>query len=50
MSLDRDAPVTRTVQPPSAGRVVALPRVGALFRNGLSSGAVCILDACGRET
>jgi putative transposase len=30
MSLDRDAPVARAVQPPSAGRVVALPRVGGL--------------------
>jgi putative transposase len=30
MSLDCDAPVARAVQPPSAGRVVALPRVGGL--------------------
>ena len=30
ISLDRDAPVARAVQPPSAGRVVALPRVGGL--------------------
>jgi transposase InsO family protein len=30
MSLDRDAPVARAVQPPSAGRVVAFPRVGGL--------------------
>jgi transposase InsO family protein len=30
MSLDRDAPVARAVQPPSGGRVVALPRVGGL--------------------
>src|SRR5258708_13182052 len=30
MSLDRDAPVARAVQPPSAGRVGALPRVGGL--------------------
>jgi transposase InsO family protein len=30
MSLDCDAPVARAVQPPSGGRVVALPRVGGL--------------------
>jgi transposase InsO family protein len=30
MSLDRDAPVARADQPPSAGKVVALPRVGGL--------------------
>ncbi|HXN34265.1 MAG TPA: integrase core domain-containing protein [Polyangiaceae bacterium] len=30
MSLARDAPVARAVQPPSGGRVVALPRVGGL--------------------
>jgi putative transposase len=30
MSLDRDAPDARAVQPPSGGRVVALPRVGGL--------------------
>jgi hypothetical protein len=30
MSLGRDAPVARAVQPPSGGRVVALPRVGGL--------------------
>jgi putative transposase len=30
MSLDRDAPVARAVQPPSGGRLVALPRVGGL--------------------
>ncbi len=30
MSLDRDAPVARAVQPPSGGRVVALRRVGGL--------------------
>jgi len=30
MSLDRDAPVSRTVEPPSAGRVVAFPRVAGL--------------------
>jgi transposase InsO family protein len=30
MSLDRDAPVARAVQPPSRGRVVAPPRVGGL--------------------
>ncbi len=28
MSLDRDAPVARSVQPPSGGKVVSLPRVG----------------------
>ncbi len=28
MSLDRDAPVARAVQPPSGGKVVSLPRVG----------------------
>jgi transposase InsO family protein len=30
MSLDRDAPVARALQPTSGGRVVALPRVGGL--------------------
>ena len=30
MSLGRDAPIARAVQPPSGGRVVALPRVGGL--------------------
>jgi putative transposase len=30
MSLDRDAPVERAVQPPSGGRVVSVPRVGGL--------------------
>ena len=30
MSLGRDAPLSRAVQPPSRGRVVALPRVGGL--------------------
>jgi transposase InsO family protein len=30
MSIDRDAPVARAVEPPSAGDVVALPRVGGL--------------------
>jgi transposase InsO family protein len=30
MSLGRDAPVARAVQPPSGGRVVELPRVGGL--------------------
>jgi putative transposase len=30
MSLDGDAPVTRAIEPPIAGRVVALPRVGGL--------------------
>jgi transposase InsO family protein len=32
MSLDWDSPVSRAVQPPSQGRVVALPRVGGLHR------------------
>ena len=30
MSLGRAAPLSRAVQPPSGGRVVALPRVGGL--------------------
>jgi transposase InsO family protein len=30
MLLDRNAPVSRTVEPPSAGRVVAFPRVAGL--------------------
>ena len=30
MALGRDAPITRTVQPPSGGKVVSLPRVGGL--------------------
>jgi putative transposase len=30
MSLDRDAPVTREVEPRGLGKVVALPRVGGL--------------------
>jgi transposase InsO family protein len=30
MSLGADAPVARAVEPPSAGEVVALPRVGGL--------------------
>ena len=30
MSLRADAPVSRAVEPPSAGRVVALPRVSGL--------------------
>jgi hypothetical protein len=30
MSLGRDTPVTRAVERPSGGRVVALPRVGGL--------------------
>jgi hypothetical protein len=29
-SLDGDAPVTRPVEPPKRGKVVALPRVGGL--------------------
>jgi hypothetical protein len=30
MALDRDAAITRTVQPPSGGKVVSLPRIGGL--------------------
>jgi putative transposase len=30
MSLDRDAPMTRAVQPPAGGKVVSFPRVGGL--------------------
>ena len=30
MSLDGDAPVSRAVEPPSNGKVVALPRVGGI--------------------
>ena len=30
MALDRDAQMTRAVQPPSRGQVVSLPRVGGL--------------------
>jgi transposase InsO family protein len=30
MSLARDAPITRTVEPPERGKIVALPRVGGL--------------------
>jgi hypothetical protein len=30
MSLGGDAPVTRDVQPPSMGRVVAMPKLGGL--------------------
>src|SRR5258708_39745050 len=30
MALDRDAPVTRNVEPPNAGRIIAFPRVGGL--------------------
>jgi hypothetical protein len=30
MSLNRDAPIPRAVEPPSAGKVVALPRVSGL--------------------
>jgi putative transposase len=30
MSLDRDTPVPRAVEPPSAGKVVGFPRVGGL--------------------
>jgi hypothetical protein len=30
LSLDRDAPNTRTVEPPRLGKIIALPRVGGL--------------------
>jgi putative transposase len=30
LSLDKDAPIPRAVQPPSAGRVVQIPEVGGL--------------------
>jgi len=30
MSLDGDAPFSRTIEPPSLGRVVAIPQVGGL--------------------
>ena len=30
MALDGDAPVTRNVEPPNAGRIIAFPRVGGL--------------------
>ena len=30
MSLNRDAPFTRAVEPPSAGHIIALPRIGGL--------------------
>lgn len=30
IALDRDAPVPRAVEPPTAGRIVALPRVAGL--------------------
>ena len=30
LSLDRNAPIPRTVEPPSQGRVVSLPMVGGL--------------------
>ena len=30
MSLDRDAPASRAVEPPDNGQVAALPRVGGL--------------------
>jgi hypothetical protein len=32
MSLERDAPRRRDVEPPSTGRVVAMPRLGGLHR------------------
>jgi putative transposase len=30
LSLDRNAPIPRTVEPPSQGRVIAIPQVGGL--------------------
>jgi putative transposase len=30
MSLDRDAPMARAIQPPSRGRIISLPRIGGL--------------------
>ena len=30
LALDKDAPVSRTVSPPSASRIVAIPQVGGL--------------------
>lgn len=41
MSLDRDAPVARAVQPPSGGRVVALARVGGLQPPLLQGSVTC---------
>jgi hypothetical protein len=32
LALNKDAPVTRPVSPPSAGRIVALPQVGGHHR------------------
>jgi hypothetical protein len=32
MSLDRDAPISRAVEPPDCGKILALPRVGGLHR------------------
>jgi transposase InsO family protein len=37
LSLDRNAPFPRKVQPPSEGRVVALPEVGGLHHRYLRS-------------
>jgi hypothetical protein len=42
MSLDRDAPVSRTVEPPSAGRVVAFPRVAGLHHATRGSPDPCV--------
>ena len=30
LALGKDTPITRPIQPPSAGRIVALPEVGGL--------------------
>jgi hypothetical protein len=41
ISLDRDAPVARAVQPPSVGRLVALPRVGGLHDRYSRAARIC---------
>ena len=30
LSLDKDAPIPRPIEPPSEGRIVAIPQVGGL--------------------
>jgi hypothetical protein len=35
MALDGDAPVSRPVEPPTHGKIVALPRVGGLHHRYL---------------
>jgi len=39
LSLAKDAPESRSVQPPSQGRVVAVPRVGGLHHEYLRQAA-----------